>query len=92
MPSEQTTPSRAELIAKYDILAVPAGFVNPHAAEFRAIADALRDAERLDWLESKREVFGPWVDYECVHSFKWQQRDDRTLRTAIDAARGGANV
>lgn len=92
MPSEQPTPSRAELIAKYDRMADnPLSPYRENAAEFRAIADALRDAERLDWLETNHEyaIGHPTKTYPTWHLFFNDDARDvsaPTLRTAIDAA------
>ncbi len=38
-----------------------------------ALASARKDAERLDWLGSHSDLFGPVTDYDCEHEWSWKK-------------------
>jgi hypothetical protein len=51
--------------------------VRPHVLLplLRELQERRKDSAMLNALEAHGELNGKWVDYECVHSFRWLTSD-----------------
>lgn len=107
--TEQTMTDVLRLAAKsaapYGTAMIGAGHLNEAADTLDTLraqlAEAQRDAERLDWIIEHRAYVvsdpdccdGYWLNYARPDGTLWTQATEHeTPRAAIDAAKGGSNA